>query len=79
MPLNIRDESVNQLADKLATKLRINKTEAVRHALNETLNQIERAKPLRERLAPLQERVLSRPATGLQADKAFFDALNGDR
>lgn len=79
MPLNIRDESVNQLADKLATKLRINKTEAVRHALTETLNQIERAKPLRERLAPLQERVLSRPATGLQADKAFFDALNGDR
>jgi antitoxin VapB len=34
--------------------------------------------PLRERLRPLQDRVLSRPATGMQADKSFFDALSGD-
>jgi len=30
-----------------------------------------------ERLAPLQQRVMARPATGLAADKAFFDDLNG--
>jgi antitoxin VapB len=33
--------------------------------------------PLRERLRPLQERIASRPATGLAADKDFFDELNG--
>ena len=72
-----RDETVNQLAEKLATKLRINKTEAVRFALNEALDALERAKPLRERLAPLRQRILARPATGLDADKTFFDDLNG--
>jgi antitoxin VapB len=35
------------------------------------------ASPLRERLRPLQERVLARPATGFAADKAFFDELSG--
>lgn len=78
MALNIRDDSVNQLADRLAAKLRVTKTEAVRFALAETLDALEKAKPLRERLAPLQQRILARPATGLQADKAFFDTLNGD-
>jgi antitoxin VapB len=34
--------------------------------------------PLRERLRPLQERVVSRPSTGLEADKAFHDELSGD-
>ena len=78
MPLNIRDETVNQLAEKLAGKLRISKTDAVRVALMDKLHAIETAKPLRERLAPLQQRVLSRPATGLAADKPFFDTLSGD-
>jgi antitoxin VapB len=78
MTLSIRDDNVNRLAEKLAAKLRINKTEAVRFALTEALEQIERAKPLRERLAPIQQRVLARPATGLDADKTFFDSLSGD-
>jgi antitoxin VapB len=34
--------------------------------------------PLRERLRPLQKRVLRRPATGLEADKAFYDDLSGN-
>jgi len=33
--------------------------------------------PLRERLRPLQDRILSRPATGFQADKTFYDELSG--
>jgi antitoxin VapB len=39
---------------------------------------MDEALPLRERLRPLQERVLSRPATGLEADKAFYDELSGN-
>jgi len=33
MPLNVRSEEVNQLAEKLAARKKINKTEAVKLAL----------------------------------------------
>jgi antitoxin VapB len=78
MPLNIRSEIVNQLAERLATRKRINKTDAVRIALENELRRLDEAVPLRDRLRPLQDRVLSRPATGLEADKVFYDELSGD-
>jgi antitoxin VapB len=78
MPLNIRSEAVNQLAEKLAARARTNKTDAVRKALENELRRLDQAVPLRERLRPLQERVLSRPSTGLEEDKTFYDELSGD-
>ena len=78
MPLNIRNEAVNQLAKKLAARKHLNKTEAVKLALENELRRIEEALPLRERLRSLQQRVLARPATGLEADKAFYDELSGN-
>ena len=78
MPLNIRNEAVNELAKKLAVRKQLNKTEAVKLALENELRRIEEAVPLRERLRPLQQRILARPATGLKADKAFFDELSGN-
>ena len=78
MPLNIRSEIVNQLAEKLAARTRMNKTDAVRIASENELRRLDETVPLRERLRPLQERVLSRPSTGLEADKAFYDELSGD-
>ncbi|HVA77729.1 MAG TPA: type II toxin-antitoxin system VapB family antitoxin [Candidatus Binataceae bacterium] len=78
MPLNIRNEAVNQLAKKLAARRRINKTDAVKLALENDLRRIDQAIPLRERLRTLQDRIRARPATGLEADKAFFDELSGD-
>jgi antitoxin VapB len=78
MPLNIRSEAVNQLAEALATRMATNKTEAVACALRNELQRLDDAIPLRERLRPVQNRVLSRPATGLAADKAFFDELSND-
>jgi antitoxin VapB len=78
MPLNIRNEVVNQLAERLASRKRINKTDAVRIALENELRRLDEAVPLRDRLRPLQERVLSRPATGLDADKTFYDELSGN-
>ncbi|HJS86614.1 MAG TPA: type II toxin-antitoxin system VapB family antitoxin [Acetobacteraceae bacterium] len=78
MPLNIRSEAVNQLAETLAARKRTNKTEAVRIALENELRRLDEALPLRERLRPLQDRVLSRPATGLQADKTFYDELSSE-
>lgn len=78
MPLNIRNEHVNHLAEALAERLRLTKTEAVRVALENELQRLDRSIPLRERLRPLQDRIRSRPATGLQADKEFFDDLSGE-
>jgi antitoxin VapB len=78
MPLNIRDETVNQLAEKLAARRRTNKTEAVKTALVNELRRLDEGTPLRERLRPLQNRVLRRPATGVEADKAFYDELSGN-
>ncbi len=78
MPLNIRNEMVNQLANRIAARRHVSKTEAVRAALENELRRLDQATPLRERLRPLQKRVLSWPSTGLEADKAFYDELSGD-
>lgn len=78
MPLNIRSEIVNQLAGRLAACSRTTKTEAVRIALENELRRLDESMPLRDRLRPLQDRVLSRSATGLEADKAFYDELSGN-
>ena len=78
MPLNIRNEEVNQLAEALAARKHINKTDAVKQALQNELHRLDQALPLRERLRALQDRVMARPATGLNADRAFYDELSGD-
>ncbi len=78
VPLNVRSEEVNQLARKLAARKHVSKTEAVRQALENELRRLDEAIPLRERMRPLQQRILARPPTGLEADKAFYDDLSGD-
>jgi antitoxin VapB len=78
MSLNIRSEAVNQLAETLATRMATSKTDAVARALRNELQRLDDAVPLRERLRPVQHRVLSRPASGQEADKAFYDALSDD-
>jgi len=79
MPLNIRSAEVTRLAGKLAARQGMNKTEAVKRALENELRCIGDAVPLRERLHPLQNRAMARPVTGLEADKAFYDTLNGQK
>ncbi len=76
--LQIRNARVAALAAKLAAIRKSSKTDAVRQALENELARIESAKPLTERLRPLQDRIARRPATGLEADKAFYDDLSGD-
>lgn len=78
MPLNIRNEAVNRLAGKLARRRSMNKTDAVKLALENELRRLDEAIPLAERLRPIQARVLARPETGLEADKAFYDELSGE-
>ena len=78
MPLNIRSEDVNRLAERLASKTNLTKTDAVRRALVNELRRLDEKLPLRERLRPIQHEIQSWPTTGLEADKAFFDDLSGD-
>jgi antitoxin VapB len=78
MALNIRNEAVNQLAKKLAARTHLNKTEAVKLALENEMRRLDEALSLRDRLRPLQSRIMARPATGLEADKAFYDELSGN-
>ena len=56
MPLNIRSEEVNRLADKLASVARVSKTEAVRMALANELERRQRPLSLAERIKPIQDR-----------------------
>ena len=77
MPLNIRNEEVNRLAEKLAASTGKNKTEAVRSALEGELRRLAQVAPLRERVRAIQDRILRRPSTGFEADKAFYDDLSG--
>ena len=79
MPLNMRSEEVNRLAETLATRKHINKTDAVKQALENELRRLDQAFPLRERLRPLQVRVTARSAISLEADKTFYDDLSGKR
>lgn len=76
MPLNIRSEDVNHLAETLASRLRVTKTEAVKVALENELHRLDQGIPLKERLRPIQERIQRRPQTGLAADKGFYDELS---
>jgi antitoxin VapB len=78
MPLNIRSEEVNLLAEELAARKHINKTEAVKLALENELRRTAKHTPLMERLRPLQDRLAVHPDTGVILDKQFFDDLSGD-
>jgi antitoxin VapB len=78
MPLNIRNEAVNELAEELAARRKLSKTEAVRQALSETLKRDNDSTPFMERIKVIQERVAARGKSGLEADKAFYDSLNDE-
>ena len=71
----MRSEEVNVLAERVAARTHLSKTEAVRRALESELRRLDAELPLRERLRPIQARVAARPPTGLAADRAFYDDL----
>jgi antitoxin VapB len=78
MPLNIRSDEVNALAEKLAGQRRVTKTEAVRQALQEAVQRENDNVPFMERIKVIQARFAAYPKTGLEADKAFYDSLNDE-
>ena len=78
MALHIRDAETDRLVRALAARKRIPLTEAIKLAVRNELSREAAVPSLWERLQPLHARIAARPATGLSADKAFFDDLNDD-
>lgn len=78
MPLYVRDETVNDLAVKLAGLTGQNKTAAVRMALEDAINKQTSAKTLSQRVAAIQSAARRR---GLGPDgfddKPLMDDLSG--
>lgn len=78
MGISIKNDEVERLARGLAQKHGVGLTEIILEALREKQSR-EQAKPrLAELVKPLQDRIAKLPKTGLQADKAFFDRINGE-
>lgn len=79
MPFHVRDPETDALVRELADKTKLGITEAVKLAATEALAAREKARA--EKLARI-DAVLAEfdkmPRTGLKADKAFMDMINGD-
>lgn len=78
MPLNIRNNAVNEKAERLARIRNVTKTEAVSQALDEALRNADDDTPFMRRIKEIQDRVAARGRSGLEADKAFYDSLNDE-
>ena len=55
--LSIRDEGVNDLAETLAEMLGVNKTEAVRQAIQNEIERLRSMPTIEDQIAALQEKV----------------------
>ncbi len=77
MVLHVRDAETDALVRELAQRRGISLTEAVREAVESALEQDRLRISLWDSTADLRERVAAHPATGLSADKSFFDDLSG--
>lgn len=79
MPFHVRDPETDALVRELAGKTKLGITEAVKLAATEALATREKARA--EKLARM-DAILAEfdkaPRTGLKADKAFMDMINGD-
>lgn len=78
MPFHIRDPQTDSLVRELARVRGCGLTDAVRQAVGAELQREEGKVSLHDRIRALQDEFLAYPATGLVADKAFYDWLSGD-
>ncbi|HUL12596.1 MAG TPA: type II toxin-antitoxin system VapB family antitoxin [Methylococcaceae bacterium] len=78
MPLYIRDDATAELVAQLAKARGLTKQDAVKLAVTAELARGQNEKPLRERIRAWRETHPFPPATGLKADKGFFDDLSGE-
>jgi antitoxin VapB len=80
MPLYVRDERVNQLAEQAQKILKApTKTDAIRQALERVVQEDDQRPPLAERLEKLRQRYQGMGTVDPTFDeKAFLDEMWGD-
>ena len=78
MPFHVRDPEADALVRAFADQRGVGITEAIKIAIRGQMRQDMEKIPLLERIHEFQKKVQSRPATGLEADKAFYDSLSGE-
>ncbi|QRI61761.1 type II toxin-antitoxin system VapB family antitoxin (plasmid) [Shinella sp. PSBB067] len=79
MPLYVKDQEVDRLAERLSALLKVSKTEAVRQALARELERVESEPTLADRAkAFVRDLDAKYPKVGPPADKAFIDSLYED-
>lgn len=78
MALYIKNEDVAALAARVARELHVDKTEAVRRALELQVEALSKRETLPEKIARLQAQVKADGFKRLADEKAFLDELSGD-
>ncbi len=79
MPLYVKDQEVDRLAERLSSLRKVSKTEAVRQALAHELARAEGEPTLVDKAkAFVRDLDAKYPKTGPAADKAFIDSLYED-
>lgn len=79
MPFHVRDPETDAMVREYAEEKRLGITDAIKLAVSKAREADEKARA--EKLAKMQaivDEVSTWPRTGLKADKAFFDEINGD-
>ena len=79
MAIHLREPEADLAVRRLAARLGVSLTDAIRISATNELARTEVKKlPLAVRLGRIQTRVAAYKPTGQRADKAFFDELSGD-
>jgi antitoxin VapB len=79
MAIHVREPEADRAVRRLAARLDVSLTDAIRISATNELARAEAKKDtLKVRLAKIQKRVAAYKPTGKLADKAFFDDLSGD-
>jgi antitoxin VapB len=77
MAIHIRDPHADRLVRELARRRGVSLTQAIAQAVEAELTREPAKTSLGDKVRRLQAELVSRPRTGLKADKAFFDDLSG--
>jgi antitoxin VapB len=77
-PIYVRDVATSHAVRKLAKLKGTSLTETIRLAVEKEYEEIDKKRPLSERIRHIQDRIAALPETGLKADKEFYDWLSGD-
>lgn len=78
MAFSVRDKATDAAVRELASLKGKGLTETIREAVEKEIEQARREIPLMERVKALQAQYASRPLTGQEADKAFYDSLDDE-